>query len=391
MSTSAGDRTIYLDYAATAPLRPEVWAAMESARADRFNPASSHQFGRRAARRLEDARSFLAESLGCRPDEVVFTGGGTQSNNLAVLGFARARLEEAPRILTSAVEHKATIEAALQAQREGAVVRILPVDENGTLELSALQEELQTGGGPTLVSLMWANNEVGTVQPVAEAAELAQAHGALFHTDAVQAVGKRVVTLEEVPVDLLTATAHKLGGPLGIGLLVKRDGVRLQPITFGASQEASLWPGTQNPVGATGFAAAWKLAVDERPEAVSGWLALRERLADRLISELPEARIHARGADHRLPHLLSVGIPGRDTGALLLALDLEGIAVSAGSACSSSSSAGSAVLEAMGIRTREAYATLRFSFGHGTTEDDVERAADATIRAASRSPMQTAE
>jgi cysteine desulfurase len=232
---------------------------------------------------------------------------------------------------------------------------------------------------------MWANNEVGTVQPVAKAAELAREYGALFHTDAVQAVGKLAVSLEGVPADLLTATAHKLGGPLGIGLLVRKDGVELQPITFGASQEASLWPGTQNPVGATGLAAAWKLAVDERGESISRWLALRQRLADRLTRGLPEARIHAEGAAERLPHVLSVGIPGRDTGALLLALDLDGIAVSAGAACSSGSSAGSAVLEAMGIRPREPYATLRFSFGHATTAEEIERAADATVQAASRS------
>jgi cysteine desulfurase len=186
---------------------------------------------------------------------------------------------------------------------------------------------------------MWANNEVGALQPVEEICRLAREHGALFHTDAVQAVGKVQVSLTRVPADLATVTAHKLGGPVGVGLLVRRAAARLQPITYGGSQEGGLWPGTQNPLAATGFAAAVQLAVREQPAAAERWRRLRDGLAQVLAEGIPDLRIHAEEAQ-RLPNLLSVGIPGCDTGALLLALDMAGVAVSAGSACSSGSTSG---------------------------------------------------
>lgn len=376
---------IYLDHAATAPLRREVWRFMEERLDDAYNAASSHAFGRRAHRCLEEARGVLAELLGCRRGELYFTGGGTESNNLAILGFTRPRRERRPRVLITAVEHKACSNAAKRARAEGAEVRFLPVDEDACLRLDALETALaESADRPTLVVCMWANNEVGTIQPVPEAAELARAHGALFHTDAVQAFGKLEVSLERVPADLLTITAHKLGGPVGIGLLYCREGVEVAPITFGGTQERGIWPGTQNPLGACGFAEAARLAAAERETKVPEWRELRDRLASRVLERVEGARVHAERSSERLPNLLSLGIPGCDPGALLLYLDMQGVAVSAGSACSSGSVEASPVLEAMGLVRDEAYATLRFSLGPESTAEEIERAAAATVEACHR-------
>lgn len=384
-NTRLGQDPIYLDHAATSPLRGEVWAAMEAVRDCGYNPVSAHVYGRRAHERLEDARAELAELLGCRPREICFTGGGTQSDNLAILGFARANLEKGPCLILSEVEHKACLQAARRARAEGAEVRLLPVDNSGSVQLADVEGALAGAAGrPTLVSVMWANNEVGTVQPISEIVRLAHDSGALVHTDAVQAYGKEDVSLDRVPVDLLTATAHKLGGPVGIGLLYCREGVELQPLTFGGSQEKTLWPGTQNPLAATGFACAARLAAEHREEKVPVWCEMRERLEARLRERVPHLIVHAAGADQRLPHLLSVGVPGCDAGALLLSLDLEGVAVSGGAACSSGSATGSHVLGAMGLGQAEEYATVRLSFGPDTTSDEVDLAAEAMVRATSR-------
>ncbi len=378
---------IYLDHAATSPMRREVWKAMESALGEAdLNASSPHGFGQKARGRLEGARRSLAACLGGEKRRLVFTGGGTESDNLAVLGFARARRGEDPRILVSAVEHEAVRQAAAQAGREGARVETVPVDGSGTVELEALEAQLADGdGAPTLLSVMWANNEVGTVQPLAEVVEMAHRHGALVHTDAVQALGKTEVSVEEVPVDLLTATAHKLGGPVGIGLLYLREGIELEPLVRGGSQEAGLWPGTQNPLAAVGFAAAAELAVGELPESAGRWRDMREELAGRLREDVPDVRVHGLEAPRRLPNLLSVAIPGCDSASLLVSLDMEGVAVSSGSACSSGSSSPSHVLEAMGREGPSGeVAVLRFSFGPDTTPAMVRRAGDATVRAVER-------
>lgn len=350
-----------------------------------FNPVSPHSFGQRAHHSLEEARAELAGLIGCPVREVYFTGGGTSSSNLAVLGFVRANAGRRPRVLISEVEHQAGLQAARHAAEEGADVRLIPVDASATLRLDVLETVLaQDGDRPTLVSVMWANNEVGTVQPIAEVERLTHQHGALLHTDAVQAFGKLDVSVERIPTDLLSATAHKLGGLVGIGLLYCREGVDLAPLTYGGTQERALWPGTQNPLAAVGFARAARLTVEERTAVVPRWHELRERLARRLNEGVRGLTVHAGDAPERLPNILSVGIPDCDPGALLVSLDLDGIAVSAGSACSSGSVAASHVLEAMGIAGSDEYATLRYSFGPTTTSEHVERAADATIRACSR-------
>lgn len=376
---------IYLDHAATSPLRAEVWQAMSSVvgEAD-FNPASAHAGGGRASDVLEGARAELARLLGAESRDVVLTGGGTGSDALAILGFVRAHATRKTRLIVSAVEHKAVLESARRAAREGAELCVLPVDALGRVQPARLEEELAAGRDrPTLVSVMWANNEVGTVQPVGELCRIAHSCGALFHTDAVQAFGKVPVSVADVPADMLTVTAHKLGGPVGVGLLLVRSDIALEPLTYGGSQERSLWPGTQNPLGARGFAVAARLAVEELPASASRWLELRDGLAAALAAAVPDLHVHGAGAE-RLPNLLSVGVPGCDQASLLVALDMAGIAISGGSACASGGTAASHVLAALGIEPQGGEAVLRFSFGPATESEDVRRAAEETVRAVGR-------
>lgn len=382
---------IYLDHAASSPLRPEVWEAMgRQLDSAAFNAASTHACGRQAQDALDEARTTIAGAVGASRGEVFFTAGGTVSDNVAVLGFVRRRLGESPRVITTAIEHKAVIHAAKQAAREGADVVFLPVDEHGQVDPQDLERALASGGGgPTLVSIMWANNEVGTVQPIPELVEIAHRHGAIFHSDAVQGFGKLDMRSERAPVDLLTATAHKLGGPVGIGALVCRRGTSLEPLVFGGSQERGVWPGTQNPIGAIGFAAAVRLCLDERETHLPHYRSLRDALAAELRDGIPGLVVHAEGAAERLPNLLSVGIPGADQGTLLVAIDLAGVAVSSGSACSSGTGTGSHVLDAMGVGGDD-YSVVRLSFGPGTSEDDVRTAAAVVVEAAAGARVVTA-
>lgn len=379
------EERLYLDYAATWPMRPEVWEAMGAELRHGFNPASAHAPGRRAHRSLELARGRIGELLGCARSCIHFTGGGTQSDNLAILGFVRSHEGRSPRVFVSEIEHKACLEAADRGALEGGRVSRIPVDRSGTIDLDWLRRALEADpAAPTLISVMWANNEIGTVQAMDDIVALGRETGALVHTDAVQALGKVDVDLERTPVDLLSATAHKLGGPVGIGLLYRRPGVALEPLSYGGGQERAMWPGTQNPIAATGFATALGLALEGREAQVAGWTALRDHLEGRLLAEIADARIHGGGAPLRLPNLVNVGIPGCDSGAVLVSLDFEGIAVSGGSACGSDSSVGSEVLDAIGVPGDAPYAAVRFSFGHGTSRADIDRAADALARVAAR-------
>ena len=385
MKTQTKSQRLYLDYASTWPMRHEVWEAMSAELAQSFNPASSHGPGRQAHRSLELARAKIGKLLGCTRAGIYFTGGGTQSDNLAILGFARAHAGENPRIFVSEIEHKACTASAEQASAEQARVSEVPVDSSGTVNLGWLERKLASDPkAPTLVSIMWANNEIGTVQPMSEIVDISHANNAIVHTDAVQALSKINVNIEQTPVDLLSATAHKLGGPVGIGILYCRPGIRLEPLSYGGGQERSMWPGTQNPLGAIGFTAALALALEGQREHVAHWEELRYHLESRVLSEIPGARIHGHDAKRRLPHIVSVGIPGCDSGAILVSLDLEGIAVSGGSACGSDSGLGSSVLDALGLDVEPPYATIRFSFGTETSRLDIDRAVDALVRIAGR-------
>jgi cysteine desulfurase len=368
---------VYLDHAATTPLREEVRAAMQPCQAEAFGNASSlHRWGRAAHAALEGARADVAEALGARPSEIFFVRGGTESDNLAVIGSIRAKAEsKRPLLVVSAIEHSAVLDAAAHVAALGtADVQALAVSPDGAIDLDALSGMIE--GRDATVSVMWVNNETGAVLPVGDIARLARAHGATLHTDAAQAVGKVPVDVRDVPVDLLTATGHKINGPKGTGILFVREGTPLRPLLFGGGQERGLRPGTEDVAGAVGFATALRLAVREREATAERLSALRDTFEAAVRTRIPGLRINCAGAT-RSPHVSSVGIPDADGGGLLMALDLEGIAVSGGSACHSGAAKGSHVIAAL-YGDDDAMATLRFSFGLGTSQDDVLRAAHAT-------------
>lgn len=366
---------IYLDHAATTPLRPEVRAAMEPFLGPRFgNPSSSHRWGQEARAALEDARARVAAALGAERREIVFTAGGTEADNLAVLGCWRAA-QAAGRggpVVFSAIEHSAVSEAARQAAREGAALIVVGVDEQGRVALDAVQEALRAL--PSVVSVMWGNNEVGTLQPVTEIAAACRARDVPFHTDAVQAFGKVRVRVRECACDLLSVSAHKVGGPMGTGALFIRDGVSPLPLTFGGGQERAFRPGTEAVAAAVGLACAAELA-DAEVEAESRRLAaLRDTLEQRIAALVADTSVNGRGAA-RLPHVASINVADADGEALLIGLDLAGVAASGGSACHSGSARTSPVLTAMG-RTRAGEATVRFSLGRSTTPEEIAAAAE---------------
>lgn len=375
---------IYLDYAATTPLRDEVRAAMAPFLSDVFGNASSlHRWGRAARAALDAAREEAAAAIGARPGEVYFVRGGTESDNLALLGWSRAVTQAGgrPRLAVSAVEHPAVLEAAEAARAAGACVTRVGVSAAGALDMEALAAAL--GRSPALASVMWVNNETGMVLPLAEVVETARRYGARVHTDAAQALGKVPVDVRDVEVDLLSATGHKIYGPKGVGLLYVREGTPLLPLLRGGAQERGVRPGTEDVAGAVGLAAALGLAVQELRAEAQRLTALRDRLQLALVRLLPRIRINAADAP-RAPHVLSVGIPGvGDASALLAALDLEGVAVSGGSACASGSAKASHVLRAL-YGPDDALAPVRFSFGRGTDEGQVERAAHVTGRVVAR-------
>jgi cysteine desulfurase len=369
---------IYLDYAATTPVREEVRAAMAPCLADTFgNPSSLHRWGRAAAAALDAAREEAAAALGARPRELHFVRGGTESDNLAILGWCGAVSGAArrPTLAVSAVEHHAVLETAESARAAGARVVTLDVSEAGEIDTEALGRAL--GEGPTLASVMWVNNETGMVLPVREVVAAASERGATVHTDAAQAVGKVPVDVRDVPVDLLSATGHKIYGPKGTGLLYVREGTPLSPLLHGGGQERGVRPGTEDVAGAVGLAAALHLAVDEQRAEAERLAALRDHLAAALARAVPGVRINASEST-RAPHVLSVGIQGiTDGSALLMALDLEGVAVSGGSACLSGATKASHVLRAL-YGPDDAHAAVRFSLGRGSDLAQIERAARLT-------------
>jgi len=371
----------YLDYAASAPLRPEVLAAMRPfLEAPVANPSSQHGPGRAARSAVETAREQVAALVGADPDEVVFTSGGTEADNLAIKGTVLARQRDARHLVVSTVEHHAVLDAAEWASLDaGATVDLAPVDGHGRLRLDRLGELLRPGR-TALVAVMAANNEVGTVQPVAAAAELAHAAGAALHCDAVQAAGAPGVDVVRDGIDLLALAAHKLGGPTGVGALVVRAGQRPRPLLHGGGHERGLRSGTLPVTAIVGFGAAAAAALAERGRDAARLLGLRERLLAGLRALEPDLEVNGDPAE-RLPGLLSIRFPGRRSEDLLLLLDRAEVACSAGSACASGAVTPSHVLLAMGRTPAEARETVRFSLGHGSTDADVAGAIDAVGQA----------
>ena len=367
----------YLDHAATTPMRAEAVAAVTAELTRTGNPSSLHASGRAARRVVEDARELVAARLGAEPAEVVFTGGGTEADNLAVKGAYWARRDADRRdVLVSAVEHHAVGDAALWlAQAQGARVDLLPVDGAGRLDLAAYGAALSDG--TAVVSVMWANNEVGTLQPVAEIAAAGRAAGAVVHSDAVQAVGHVPVDFAASGLDLLSLTAHKLGGPVGTGALLARRTTALAAVQHGGGQERDVRSGTLDVVGAAGFAAAVDVAVRTLEAEAERETALREELFDRVRAAVPDVVRYggASAADlgAGLPGVLSVGLPGAPGDAVVMLLDAAGVDASTGSACSAGVTAPSHVLTALGATEAEARSVVRFSLGHTTTAADLER------------------
>jgi cysteine desulfurase len=365
---------VYLDHAATTPVRPEVLEAMLPYLTEQAfgNPSSAHRFGRAARAGIEQARREVAAGIGAEPNQVIFTSGGTEADNLSVLGAALAARERGGRmaVAVSATEHKAVLAAAHAVCHLGGSERVLPVDAAGRLELDALDQALAER--PAVVSVMWVNNEVGTVQPVREIAARCQAAGVSFHTDAVQAFGKLPVSMHDLPCTLLTISGHKVGAPKGIGALVVRDRKAVEAIIHGGGQQYGLRPGTENVAGAVALGRAVALAAQDQAHEAVRLGALRDTLAERLIAAVPELHVNGREGE-RAPHVLNLSVAGADSEALLMHLDLAGVAASSGSACTTGAVEPSHVLVAMGVPRELALGAIRFSLGRESTPADVDR------------------
>jgi len=368
---------VYLDYAATTPVRPEVLEAMLPFLTEKAfgNPSSSHRFGRAARAGLEQGRREVAEAVGAEPSQVIFTSGGTEADNLALVGAslaARHRGEEMCAAV-SAIEHKAVLAAAHAVCDLGGREVIVPVDSGGRLDLAALDAALAQR--PSVVSVMWVNNEIGVIQPIADISARCRAAGIALHTDAVQAFGKVPVSFREVACTMLTLSGHKIGAPKGVGVLVVRDRKAVEAIIHGGGQQFGIRPGTENVAGAVALGRAARLAAAEQEAEARRLQGLRDRLAERLKSSIPDLVIAAEAGD-RAPHVLNVAVAGADSEALLMHLDLAGVAASGGSACSTGAAEPSHVLLAIGIPRELALGAVRFSLGHETTEGDVDRVAE---------------
>ena len=371
-------RITYLDNAATTPVRPEVLEAMlPYLGKEAFgNPSSAHRFGRAARAGIEEAKRAVATAVGAEPNQVVFTSGGTEADNLAIIGAALASRDRGGpfRVAVSATEHKAGLAAAHAVKHLGGEEIILPVTASGQLEREPLDKALERG--VAVVSVMWVNNEVGTVQPVAELAARCCETNVLFHSDAVQAFGKIPVSLRDVNCALLTISGHKIGAPKGIGALIVRDRTAVEAIIHGGGQQFGIRPGTENVPGIIGLGVAARLAAEEQQSLAARLGDLRDELERRLVAIVPDALING-WTGPRAPHISNVTIPGTDSEALLMHLDLAGIACSSGSACSTGAVEPSHVLTAMGVPRELGVAALRFSFGKDSTLEDVDAVSTA--------------
>jgi cysteine desulfurase len=369
---------IYLDHNATTPVAPEVLEAVRAALADAWgNPSSAHLFGARARAAVENAREQVAAALGCRPDEIVFTSGGTESDNAALIGVAEATEGRGRHLVISAIEHPAVEEAAAYLERRGFAVDRVGVDREGRVSPDGIEAALRPD--TILVSLMHANNETGVVQPIREVAALLSRRGIPLHTDAAQSFGKIPVRTDELGASLLTLAGHKFYAPKGVGALYLRRGTPFAGFLKGAGHEAGRRAGTENIPGIVGLGAAAALASREMKERASRMAATRDRLKDALRARFPGLVVHGAAAD-RLPNTLSVAIPGVDANGILAGLD--GVAASAGAACHAGGTEPSRVLLAMGIAPALARCTLRLTTGRATTPEEIDLAAERIARAA---------
>ncbi|USB34310.1 cysteine desulfurase family protein [Paenibacillus sp. YPG26] len=368
-------RNIYLDHAASTPIHPEVAEEMLRVMQGQHGNASSiHAFGRAAKRTVNGARDILAASLHCRPDELVFTSGGTESDNLALFGAAAVSKKKGRHIITTAVEHHAVLHACQRLEENGYKVTYLPVDSRGWVDPAQVKEAITED--TILISVMYANNEVGTVQPIAEIGEIARGQDIIFHVDAVQAFGSLEISCENLPVDLMSFSAHKINGPQGTGALYVHRNIVLEPLLYGGLQERKRRAGTENLAGVSGFAKAAGLTVSNLPAKQAKDEEMRHTFLNALDRFVGKEHYVLNGhPTSRLAHIVNVSFPEVGTETMLMNLDMEGIAVASGSACTSGSLEPSHVLEAMKVPENVLRSAIRFSFGLGNTNEEMEYAA----------------
>ncbi len=361
---------VYVDHAATTYVKPEVFDEMRPYFTEFFgNPSSIYTLGRESKKAIEKARAQIALSLGAYSTEVYFTGSGTEADNWAIKGAAYANKKKGKHLITSAIEHHAVFEPFEFLKKDGFEVTYLPVDENGIIDPNELTKAIRPD--TTLVSIMYANNEIGTVQPIKELAAIAKQKGILFHTDAVQAMGNIDVNVKDLDVDLLSMSAHKFYGPKGVGALYIRKGVRIDSILHGGAQEKNKRPGTENVPGVIGMAAALKLAYDNIEQNNKHLHNLSDKLIDKVIEQIPYVRLNG-DRERRLPGNVNFSFNFIEGESLLLMLDMKGVQASSGSACTSGSLDPSHVLLAIGLSHEIAHGSLRISFGTENTEEDVD-------------------
>jgi cysteine desulfurase len=374
---------IYLDHAATTPMHPRVIEKMMEVMNNNFgNPSSIHSFGREARHYIDLARETLARSIGAKENEIIFTSGGTESDNMALFGVAESYQHKGKHIITTQVEHHAVLHACQRLEKMGFEVTYLPVDETGKISLSDLSEALRED--TILVSIMYGNNEVGTIQPIKEIGELVSSHQAVFHTDAVQAYGIEEINVNGLHVDLLSVSAHKINGPKGTGFLYVRDKVKLVPRAYGGEQERKRRAGTENVAAIVGFQEAVKVANEDMLVKREKYQGFKKTFIEHLTEHSIDFSINGL-LENSLPHVLNLSFPGTNVEAMLVNLDLAGIAVSSGSACTAGSIEPSHVLVAMfGKESDKLINSIRYSFGFNTTEEQIIRASEETARIVSR-------
>jgi cysteine desulfurase len=363
-------KTVYLDHSATTPVHPQVLEAMLPYYRDKYGNASSlHRLGRNARLAIDQAREKVAAALNARPEDIYFTSGGTEGDNLAIKGTAAALKDKGDHIITSQIEHEAVLNTCRYLEKNGCTVTYLPVDRQGLVRLDDLQKAITDR--TVLISVMHANNEVGTIQPVAEIGALARERGIVFHTDAVQTVGKIPVDVGELQADLLAMSAHKFYGPKGVGAMYMRRGIKISPLAHGGHHENWKRAGTENVPGIVGLAAALEICMAEMEETAAREARLRDALQQGIQEKIKAVRINGH-PDRRLPGSLSVCFEALEGEALILSLDLKGIAASTGSACSSGSLEPSHVLKAMGVPIEMAHGSARFTLGRSNTREEVD-------------------
>ncbi len=363
-------KKVYLDHSATTPVRKEVAELMVDYMVNKFgNPSSIHGYGREAKKALEEAREKVANLIGAEPKEVFFTSGGTESDNMAILGAALGNSKKGKHIITSSIEHHAALDPCKYLEKQGFEVTYLPVDDQGLISVAEFEKAIRPD--TILASIMYVNNEVGTIQDIDQMAKIAKEKGILFHTDAVQALGKIPVNVNELNVDLLSGSSHKIYGPKGVGVLYVRKGVKLAPITFGGAQERKKRPGTENLPGIVGFGLAAELAGQEIEEETQRLTKLRDKLIKGILENIPHTRLNGH-PEKRISSNVNVTVEFIEGESLLLSLDMRGVAASSGSACTSGTLDPSHVLLAMGLSHELAHGSLRMTLGKDTTDEDID-------------------